>query len=328
MDFAQPWVLFLLPLVLAAALLRWLWVRHLIHAARSIGSGTPRLTRSVARARERLRAILIWAAIACALIAAARPRGPRAESTRRSTGANLCVLIDCSRSMLAEDLHPDRLRVARRKTMDLLAIAPTHRVALMPFAAISMPLCPLTGDHATIRSLLRDCSVELFAAERGNQGSAIGATVSEAVTMLAEHAERGQAILVFSDGKDYDSAAVEAAARDARYAGIPVYGIFVADPEARATVLIDGEERVMESSRETLTQLAEATGGAVVTATPGPQDVEAIAAAIEADIAMQPWEERALLTRREEYQYPLTLALVFALIAGFLPTRRREEPIT
>ena len=90
---------------------------------------------------------------------------------------DLLIALDCSRSMLATDLFPDRLRLARRKALDLLRLAPELRVALLPFAGTAALRCPLTGDHLAVAALLDDCDPELFPADAGLQGTAIGGAV-------------------------------------------------------------------------------------------------------------------------------------------------------
>ena len=158
---------------------------------------------------------------------------------------------------------PTRIEAARRKAIDLLRLAPETRMALMPFAAMPVLRCPLTGDHDALAQMLQDCSPELFPAENGYQGTAIGDAVRAGLGVLGKQSDRGQAILVMSDGADDDKAAVAAAAKAAKSAGIPVYGLFFADPQRKVTLLIDGKEEVMDADRTTLDALAHATGGIV-----------------------------------------------------------------
>jgi Ca-activated chloride channel family protein len=285
----------------------------------------PHLTLAVGRRRERLRAALLWLGLALIALAIAGPRWGMAAQVRRQTGADLLLLLDCSRSMLAADLYPSRIEAARRKAVDLVGIAPETRMALMPFAAVPVLRCPLTGDHEALSRMLKDCSPDLFPAEQGYQGTAIGDAVQEALRVLAHGAERGQAVLIMSDGSDDDRAAVDRAAKAAKEAGVAVFGLFLGDPDGKATLEIDGKQEAMAATRATLDDLASATGGACVNATTDDADVRALVARIQATVAQRPWESRALITASERYHYPLLPGIALVALGALLPTRRRSR---
>nr|MBA3710802.1 VWA domain-containing protein [Planctomycetota bacterium] len=269
--------------------------------------------------------ILMWLGLAGLAVVMAGPRWGTVENLRRQTGADLLLVLDCSRSMLAGDLYPDRIEVARRKALELVNQSPETRMALMPFAGMAVLRCPLTGDQNALEQMLQDCSPSLFPAEAGLQGTAIGDAVSQGVKVLSREAERGQAILVMSDGSDDDQQAVDAAAKEAKAAGIPVFGMFLGDPEHRTTIDIDGHPVAMTASRATLDHLAEATGGVCVNATSDSADIQALHRRIVATVAQRPWEERHRVVASERYQVFLLPACALIIIGVLLPTRRRRR---
>lgn len=324
MSWAAPVLLALLAAAALLAGLRWWWGARVRRAQARIGVGCEEHTASVARGRERLRLALLWGGLACGVVALAGPRWGHGEQMRTATGADLLVALDCSRSMLAADLPPTRMETARRKALDLLRRSPGTRLALLPFAAVPVLRCPLTGDHQALEAMLADCSPELFPAEAGYQGTAIGAAVKEGLGVLGRQVERGQAILVVSDGADDDQEAVKAAAAAAKDAGVPVFGLFLGDPERRVTLLIDGTEEVMTAERATLDQLATATGGISVNATVDDADVQALVARLEATVAQGRWEERQQVVASERYRWALLPAILLLALGALLPTRRRS----
>lgn len=323
MSWGHPLLLALLAAVAALAALRWWSGAARRRALAATGAGAAHLTAAVGRRRERLRAVLLWSALALGCAALASPRWGASEQTRQASGADLLLVLDCSRSMLAGDLHPNRLEVARRKAQDLLRLAPETRMALMPFAAVPVLRCPLTGDHHAVGEMLRDCSPALFPAESGYQGTAIGTAVTEGLGVLGRQVERGQAILVMSDGSDPDAEAVRKAGEAARAAGVPVYGLFLGDGERTVTVSIDGVEEVMAAERTTLDGLATATGAISVNATTGDEDVEALLQHLAATVAQRPWEERQRVVASERYRWLLLPAIALLALGALLPTRRR-----
>jgi Ca-activated chloride channel family protein len=325
MSWAHPHLLWLLAGLAALALLDWSWRRAVRRRRAGVGAGVTHLTRGVGRGRERLRAMLLWLGLAGLVVSLAGPRWGAHDDVQANHGADVLLVLDCSRSMLAKDLYPDRLEAARRKAIDLLRLAPETRLALMPFAAVPVLRCPLTGDHHAIEQMLRDCSPELFPAEDGYQGTAIGEAVKAGLQVLGRQVERGQSILVMSDGADDDQAAVEAGAQAAVAAGVRVYGLFFGDPERQVTVSIDGREEIMHADRSTLDRLATATGGLCVNASGDTADMTLIHDHLRTHVAQLPWEERRRIVQSERYQLALLPAML--LLAGglLIPTRRRRE---
>jgi Ca-activated chloride channel family protein len=324
MSWGLLWLFTLLPVLAVLAVASAWWVRRSVQARRSAGVGVAHLSAGVGRGRERLRNVLLWGGLGCAIVALASPRWGSGERARSSSGADVLIVLDCSRSMLASDLHPSRMEVARRKALDLLRLAPELRLALMPFAAVPVLRTPLTGDHQALGEMLEDCSPDLFPAEAGFQGTSIGAAVKEGLGVLGRQVERGQAILVLSDGSDDDAGSVSAATLAAKNAGVPVYGLFFGDTERRVTLQIDGKDEVMAADRSSLDGLATGTGGISVNATTDDRDVQAVVDHLSRTVAQRPWEERQRVVAQERFQWALLPALVLVAAGALLPTRRRK----
>jgi Ca-activated chloride channel family protein len=321
-PFAHPHLLWLLAALPLAAALRWWWGGRARQANASIGATVAGLRRG-GGARSAVRAGLLWSGMAVAIAALAGPRWGEAEQVRRASGADLLIAFDCSRSMLATDLFPDRLHLARRKALDLLQQSPDTRVALLPFAAVAALRCPLTGDHLAVATLLDDCDPDLFPAEAGLQGTAIGQAVRTGLDVLARESGAGQAILVISDGADPDHDAVREATAAAKKNGVPIYGLFIGDPERSVEVQIDGRPEKMTAERGTLDELAAGTGAITVNATIDDGDVTALAAHLADHLARRPWEERSRTVASERYQMPLIAALLLLAAGWLVPTARR-----
>jgi Ca-activated chloride channel family protein len=322
MSWARPDLLWLLAALLLLAGANLWWRRRVLAMDAAVGAGVPHLTGRVSRARVTLRALLLWGGLLLGLCALAGPRWGASDELHRSSGCDLLLVLDCSRSMLANDLYPTRIEAARRKAIDLLRLAPETRMALMPFAAMPVLRCPLTGDHDALAEMLQDCSPDLFPAESGYQGTAIGDAVLAGIRVLGKQSDRGQAILVMSDGADDDKAAVKAAAAAAKDAGIPVYGLFFADPQRTVSLVIDGKKEVMDSDRSTLDTLAHATGGICVNAGNDPQDIQTIHDHLVSHVTQLPWEEHRRVVMSERYLWLLLPGITLLAMGSLLSTRR------
>lgn len=154
-----------------------------------------------------LKAVVMMLAVACLIVAAARPRFGVFFEDVSGRGVDLFVLLDVSRSMLAEDVAPNRLDRAKSDILDLLQKLKGDRVGLIAFAGAPVELVPLTTDQGFFRMVLD--GVDTDSAPRG--GSLIGDAIRKAMESMEERRDRDQVIVLITDGEDHDSFPEEAA---------------------------------------------------------------------------------------------------------------------
>jgi len=222
---ADPGALRLLLAVLLLALLGALaLVRRRRALARAAGASAPRLAPAANRTRPAARLGLSLLGLALLAVALSRPQcGTRSEIARRY-GVDLVVVLDASRSMLAEDVRPDRLARAKLELGALLDGLAGDRVGLVVFAGEAFVACPLTTDYAAARLFLR--SVEPDALPR--QGTALAQALERAreALDLPEGAARARVVLVVSDGEDHEGGTASAA-RALADAGVRIFALAV-----------------------------------------------------------------------------------------------------
>jgi len=134
-------------------------------------------------------------------------------------GRDLIIALDVSRSMLAQDVHPNRLQRAKADIQDLLRELRGDRAALIAFRGKAVQLCPLTTDYAYLEQALAEVSPE--SAPRGETD--IGDAVTKALEAFESDAGAYQAIILISDGEDL-AGRIKAAAESARKRHRNFYG--------------------------------------------------------------------------------------------------------
>src|SRR6516165_10715828 len=181
MKFAQP--IWLLVGLMACAALLWRYRRFDARQRAELKkfaseSLIAQLTGSVSAVRRQLKRALVVAGIACVAIALTRPLvGFRWEETKRK-GLDLLLAVDTSKSMLAQDVKPDRLTRAKMAVEDLLGHLDGDRVGLIAFAGSSFLQCPLTLDYDAFRQSLDAVDTRII--PRG--GTEIASAIHEAET--------------------------------------------------------------------------------------------------------------------------------------------------
>ncbi|MDJ0864636.1 MAG: VWA domain-containing protein [Myxococcota bacterium] len=329
--FAEPgWVHALWVVVAYAALLLWLETRGGRALDRFVSPALQaRLVRRPSPLRRRLRLLLLGLCLASLVVALMRPQwGFRSVSTRR-VGAQLMIALDVSRSMLAEDVAPNRLERAKAEILDLLTYLEGDQVGLVAFAGRASVVSPLTPDFGFLRLVLETLGPN----SAGRGGTRLEEPIRKALDGFAEDSGVSQAILLITDGEDHDSFPLEAA-RAAAERGVRLVAIGfgdeagapipLTDPRTGArTLLRDANGAVVQSrlDGDLLREIALATGGAYVPAGSGVLDLESIYREHIERLTRAPQESSSQVVRNEGFQWAVLLALAFLLASAALTGR-------
>ncbi len=224
-------------------------------------------------ARAFFRGLILLTAMMFLFFAAAGPQyGVYFEDVSRR-GADVFVLLDVSRSMLAEDVPPNRLQRAKSDIRDLLQRVVGDRVGLIVFAGKPVLKVPLTTDQGFFNEVLE--KVDTKSAPSG--GTAISDAIRKALDSLSQETDRDRAMVLITDGDDQDSmpleAAKQAAAQKVRILtiglGDPVEGgrIPIRDEAGKRTFLqYKGQEVWSKVDEKSLKEIADITGGVYIPA--------------------------------------------------------------
>ena len=165
------------------------------------------------------------------LFAASRPQWGKTNEKVVERSRNVVVALDVSRSMLAEDVRPNRLERAKADVADLIDSLAGDRCALVAFRHTGALACPLTTDHGFLRSALEQFGPESAAAGETD----LGAAIRTALEALDPAADDHNAIIVISDGGDLKGEALTHAAA-AKKRNIPIFTVGIGDPRVGATI--------------------------------------------------------------------------------------------
>ncbi len=290
-----------------------------------------RLTRSVRPVARRWKAGLLVGSVACALLAWAQPRWGFEWRQVRHRGVDVFVLLDVSKSMLTEDVRPNRLTQARYAVEDLLAKLEGDRIGLIAFAGTAFVQCPLTIDYDAFRLTLRAADPQLI--PRG--GTAIGAAIRTALQALAAGTGRDRAIVLITDGEQTEGDAL-AAADEAAKAGVRIYAIGVGTAAGELVpmrtegqgleFLKDRDGKVVKSrlDEETLQALALRTQGIYVRSAAGDFGMDTVYEQGIAQLQRKEYEERLQKRYFERFQWPLGFAVALLALEMFVSDRRKS----
>ncbi len=242
MRFVYPWLLLLLSVIPVVGVI-WLWLYRRAQQRLSL-LVAPALQDKLMPARPKatfyVQFALVLTGLTFLVFAAARPQWGRKDEKVFTRGRNLVIALDVSRSMLAADVHPNRLERAKTDIMDLIEDLEGDRAALLAFRNKGSLLCPLTTDYSFLRQALDGVSPE--SAPRGETD--LGDAVRKSLEALDPALDEYNAILLISDGEDLKGGALEAAAEAAKR-NIPIFTVGIGD-DAGATIPGEGGKGVQQ----------------------------------------------------------------------------------
>ncbi len=267
---------------------------------------------------------LVLAAVFLLLVAAlCRPQWGEVAVQQQVRRLDILIALDVSRSMLADDLSPNRLAVAKQAVAGLLPRLEGDRVGLIAFAGSAFLVCPLTRDYATFAAVLEEAGPDSLPLG----GSALASALAEAGRAFAGTGGRGKVLIVISDGEDHmgGDAELAAAAQALQRAGVAVHAVAVGTlaggliPLAAGEFLRDREGAIVKSRLQVapLRTLASGTGGRTLDLARDPQALATLHASVLSGLERQD----TVTTRKrlaERFQLPLALALVLLMIQPLL----------
>jgi Ca-activated chloride channel homolog len=289
------------------------------------------LMQNVSVRRRTLKRWLLVIGLSLGLIALARPQiGFRWEESKRK-GIDILFAVDTSRSMLAQDVNPDRLGRAKMAVLDLVAKLPGDRIGLIAFAGSSFLQSPLTLDYDAFRQSLDALDTTIIPKGGTNLASAI----QEAEKAFSVGAQTHKILILITDGEDLEANGIEAAKRAAKE-GMKIFTVGVGSSsgeiipitnEAGGTDFLKDEKGNVVKSRldeASLQEIAQVTGGIYEPLGQQNQGLETI---YDHGLASLPKQELSSRRNRvfiERFQWPLAFGIVF-LIIEFLMSDRRSS---
>jgi Ca-activated chloride channel homolog len=206
--------------------------------------------------------------LSCIIIALARPQTGSEQQQTSGEGIDIVFCLDISGSMLAQDFTPSRMEAAKQVASEFIDRRPTDRMGLVIFAGESFTMCPLTTDHAVLKSQLYNVQSGLL-----EDGTAIGSGLATGVERLRSSTSKSKVIILLTDGENNGGSIDPNTAREiAKSYGVRVYTVgmgtegFAPVPVQTSSGVVMQREKV-SIDEKLLTQIANETGGKYYRAT-------------------------------------------------------------
>ena len=259
------------------------------------------------------------------VIALARPIIENKPIVVSQSSVSLIVAFDISKSMMANDVYPNRLLFAKNKFYHLLSNLKNEKVGAVAFSSKAFLLTPLTNDYETVKYLVDNMSLESI--------SVSGSLVKEAILAASNIsvADEDKALLIFTDGCDSDSFTEEIALAKQNNMKVFIYGIGEkkgSPIESNGDFLKDKEGNIVITKlNENIKNLALETNGAYLEYSSQNEDIVKVLDEIRFKFGAKKIADITITDNDELFYIPLSLGIVFFMLAisGFGTTRKARE---
>ncbi|SCY32188.1 Ca-activated chloride channel family protein [Nonlabens sp. Hel1_33_55] len=275
-----------------------------------------------------LKLVTICVAILFITIAMVNPKaGTKLETVDRE-GVDIVFAVDVSKSMLAEDIAPNRLQKSQQLVTQIVNSLASDRIGLIAYAGSAVPQLPITTDYGSAKMFLQALNTDLIS----SQGTAIAEAIQLAESYYGDNSEAAKVLVIISDGEDHEGEAI-AMAEDAADNGVRIITIGVGTekggtiPEKRNGVTQslkkdnDGNTVITKLNTETLSEIADAGNGVYIDGTITADAIEALQEELSG-IDKVAFESQQYADFASQFQWFLGIGLFFLVLEMIYSNRK------
>lgn len=322
------WVLAVIPLIFLVFLVIQIW-KHKKQRKFANAATLKKLSPNQSLFKSFLKVSVLSLAFACIALALVNPKIGTKLETVRSEGVDIVFAVDVSKSMLAEDVAPNRLDKAKQLVTQIINNLVSDRVGIIAYAGKAYPQLPITTDYAAAKMFLQSMNTDMLS----SQGTAINEAITLATTFFDDEEQTNRILVIISDGEDHSNVATDAA-EEAAALGIRIFTIGVGDVKGgpipiknqNGIVLSykkdsEGETVITRLDEETLINIAKSANGAYINGK-NTSDVVAEIKDVLSKMDKKEFEAKQFADFKDQFQWFLAAGIFLLFLDVFFLERK------
>ena len=324
------YLFFIIPVIITLFLLLLLWKKR----TQKKFADSPllkRLTPNKSQYKGTLKLLFFLLGLSGLILGLVNPKiGTKLETVKRE-GVDIVFAVDVSKSMLAEDIAPNRIEKAKRLVSEIINQLASDRIGIIAYAGQAFPQLPITTDYGAAKMFLQSMNTDMLS----SQGTAINEAIELATTFYDDDQQTNRVLFIISDGEDHSGGQTLSAVEEAIDAGIKIYSIGVGQskgapiPIKRNGVLqrlkkdLQGEVVITKLNQEVLIDIAEEGNGAYID---GSNTENAVSFIKEELLQMdkKEFEAKQFAAYKDQFQWFLGAGLLFLFLDIFILDRKTK----
>jgi Ca-activated chloride channel family protein len=321
------WAFIIMPVMLMVFLWTFFWKKRI---QKSFGSAVvlKRLSPDLSFFKSSLKFITLCLAVGFLVIGLINPKiGTKLETIKRE-GVDIVFAIDVSKSMLAEDVAPNRLEKSKQLVTQIINNLASDRVGIIAYAGKAFPQLPITTDYASAKMFLQSMNTDMLS----SQGTAINEAIQLSRNYFDDEEQTNRVLIIISDGEDHNDLSIEVA-EAASEEGIKIYTIGVGSenggpiPLKRNGVVRsykkdqNNETVITKLNKETLRLIANEAKGSYIDGSQTAAVVEQVRAILSV-MDKKEFEAKEFAEYKDQFQWFLGIGLFFLILDVLLLERK------
>lgn len=322
------WLLLVIPAIIVLYLILAIWKRHAQKRFTKNTELLDKLAPNRSRFKSILKLIVFCSALGFIVIGLVNPKiGTKLETVKRE-GVDVVFAIDVSKSMLAEDVAPNRIEKAKQLVTQIINNLGSDRVGIIAYAGSAFPQLPITTDYSSAKMFLNSMNTDMLS----SQGTAIKEAIELAQTYYNDEEQTNRVLVLISDGEDHEgdvTQMVESAIDN----GIKIFTIGVGTEKGGRIPLKkngiiqsfkkdnQGETVITKLIPETLKQIASQANGKYIQGNNTAEVVEIMTDSLNA-MDKKEFEAKQFADFKDQFQWFIGAALLLLFLDMFLLERK------
>jgi len=321
------WLLLVIPLVLLVYVAQVIW-RKKTQKKFAESSFLEKLSPNTSIFKPLLKVILLSLAFACFVLALVNPKiGSKTETLKRE-GVDVVFAVDVSKSMLAEDIAPNRLEKSKQLVTQIINNLASDRIGIIAYAGSAFPQLPITTDYGSAKLFLQAMNTDMVS----SQGTAIGEAIQLAETYYNDESKTSRVLFILSDGENHGGE-IEEVLSEAKEKGIRIFTIGVGTQKG-GTIPIkrngvtqsykkdnNGETVITRLDAATLEEIAEEANGVYIDGTNTKEVLDKVTEALNS-LEKTEFETKQYAAYKDQFQWFIAFGILFIVLDVFLLERK------
>ena len=324
------YLLAIIPIMVLAFLMLQIWKKR---TQRRFAD--PKLLKRLAPDRSSfksvLKLILLLLGLSFLVLGLVNPKiGTKLETVKRE-GVDIVFALDVSKSMLAEDIAPNRLEKGKRIVSEIINQLASDRIGIIAYAGQAYPQLPITTDYGAAKMFLQSMNTDMLS----SQGTAIDAAIDLASTYYDASQQTNRVLFIVSDGEDHSEGSTAAAVEKATQNGIRIFTIGVGKakgapiPIKRNGIVEslkkdnEGEVVITKLNEPILTEIADRGNGEYIDGSNTEEAVEYIKEQLDR-MDKTEFEAKQFAEYKDQFQWFLAAGFLFLFVDIFILDRKTQ----
>lgn len=323
------WTILVIPAIVLVFILVQVWKKSAQKKFANLAL-LKRLSPNQSLFKSVLKLVVLCAAFLFLVLALVNPKIGTKLETVRSQGVDIVFAVDVSKSMLAEDIAPNRIEKSKQLVTQIINSLGSDRVGIIAYAGKAFPQLPITTDYAASKMFLQNMNTDMMT----SQGTAIREAIELAKTYYDDEEQTNRILVIISDGEDHEGDVAEIA-EEANDQGIRIFTIGVGNesggpiPIKRNGVILNykkdrnGETVITKLNEDTLREIAREANGVYINGSSTSEVVDTIKDLLD-KMDKKEFESKQIADFKDQFQWFLGFGILFLFIDIFLLERKTE----